>query len=48
MFNVQMETLLAKHIFKVEAVFFGLIIKDDRKVAFQLEEKHKLLHKFNT
>jgi hypothetical protein len=39
---------LVKHVFTLESCFFGLTATDLRKLAFQLAEKYKLPHRFNT
>lgn len=46
-FNKHMEEELSNHLLKLEENFFGVIIKDARRLAFQLVVKHKLPHNFN-
>ena len=43
-----MEKELVKHVLTLESCFFGLTATDLRKLAFQLAEKYKLPHRFNT
>lgn len=44
---IQMEEELVRHILELESCFFGLTIKDLRKLAYQLAEKYELNHRFN-
>jgi hypothetical protein len=39
---------IVKHVLSLESCFFGLTATDLRKPAFQLAEKYKLPHRFNT
>lgn len=47
-FSLNLEKILSDHILTLEECFFGLTIKDVRKLAFDLAEKYNLPHAFNT
>lgn len=42
-----MEKILTEHILKLEECFFGLTIREIRKLAFDIAEKQALPHSFN-
>lgn len=42
-----MEKILTEHILKLEECFFGLTIREVRKLVFDVVEKHSLPHSFN-
>ena len=46
-FSVHMEKILTEHILKLEECFFGLTIREIRKLAFDIAEKQALPHSFN-
>lgn len=46
-FSVDMEKILTEHLLKLEECFFGLTIREIRKLAFDVAEKYSLPHSFN-
>lgn len=46
-FTKDMETILTNHILQFEECFFGLTIREVRKLAFDIAEKYSLAHTFN-
>lgn len=47
-FSPETEQALVNHIVQFEEMLYGFTIPDIRRLAFQLAEKHKLRHPFNT
>ncbi|XP_076388843.1 uncharacterized protein LOC100877113 [Megachile rotundata] len=43
----EMERELVEHVLRLERFFFGLTVKDLRKLAYQLAEKYNLKHRLN-
>lgn len=46
-FTKDMETILANHILQLEECFYGLTIREVRKLAFDVAEKYSIPHTFN-
>lgn len=46
-FHQELEAVLVKHIAKFAEAFFGFTIRDIRRLAFQLAERHMIPHNFN-